>query len=317
MKYEVKNLNKEYLYLINYNPKFEEELCMMEMKCLFNKIPENKYLFSDIYVNPSRSTFIKEMISIIYKEDSLEKIVKKITQDNLSYDDFKVCYVKLEHGNIPYEDRLKSVYEIGYVVTGFPDIHNPKVLLGITKVDDKWIFGEYIKNDFQWHIHDRKPCSYSNSLSLKVARTLVNIAVKNDLSLKLIDPCCGVGTVVIEALSMGIDVVGYELNNSIAENAQRNLEFFGYDNVITSGNMHDIKEKYDAAILDLPYGLFTPTTRGAQVALINTAYRLADRVILVTFEDLDKYIIDAGFTIVDECSVSKGNFVRYIKVLKA
>ena len=77
MKYEVKNLNKEYLYLINYNPKFEEELCMMEMKCLFNKIPENKYLFSDIYVNPSRSTFIKEMISIIYKEDSLEKIVKK------------------------------------------------------------------------------------------------------------------------------------------------------------------------------------------------------------------------------------------------
>ena len=257
------------------------------------------------------------MISIIYKEDSLEKIVKKITQDNLSYDDFKVCYVKLEHGNIPYEDRLKSVYEIGYVVTGFPDIHNPKVLLGITKVDDKWIFGEYIKNDFQWHIHDRKPCSYSNSLSLKVARTLVNIAVKNDLSLKLIDPCCGVGTVVIEALSMGIDVVGYELNNSIAENAQRNLEFFGYDNVITSGNMHDIKEKYDAAILDLPYGLFTPTTREAQVALINTAHRLADRVILVTFEDLDKYIIDAGFTIVDECSVSKGNFVRYIKVLKA
>lgn len=310
-------MNKEYLYLINYNPKFEESLCMMEMNSLFNNLPKNKYLFSNTYVNPSRSTFIKEMISIIYKEDCFQKIIEKIIQDKLSYDDFKVCYVKVQSGNIPYEDRLKSINEIGYAITGFPDMHNPKILLGITKIDNKWILGEYIKNDFQWHIHDRKPCSYSNSLSQKVARTLVNIAVKNNLSLKLIDPCCGVGTVVIEALSMGINTIGYELNKSIAENARRNLEFFGYEDVIINGNMHDIKDKYDVSILDLPYGLFSPTTREAQIALINTAHKIADRVVLVTFEDLDKYIIDAGFTIVDQCSVSKGNFVRYIKILQS
>ena len=54
-----KNINRRYFYCINY-PVFEEDLCKMEMKCLFNKIPSEKYLFSDYYVNPSRSPFIKE-----------------------------------------------------------------------------------------------------------------------------------------------------------------------------------------------------------------------------------------------------------------
>ena len=49
----------------------------MEMKCLFNEIPSEKYLFSDYYVNPSRSPFIKDMISIIYEEESLEANSRK------------------------------------------------------------------------------------------------------------------------------------------------------------------------------------------------------------------------------------------------
>ena len=77
------SINRTYFYSINY-PVFEEDLCKMEMKCLFNKIPSEKYLFSDYYVDPSRSPFIKDMISIIYEEDSLEQIVENIIEDKLS-----------------------------------------------------------------------------------------------------------------------------------------------------------------------------------------------------------------------------------------
>ena len=286
----------------------------MEMKCLFNKIPSEKYLFSDYYVNPSRSPFIKDMISIIYEEESLEEIVDKIIKDKLSYDEFKVCYIKLENGDISYKERLRSIREIGFVITGESEMHNPKVMLGVTKVNGRWIFGEYERNDYEWHIHDKKPYSYSNSLSLRVARALVNIAVKNNLDCKLIDPCCGVGTVVIEALSMGIDVKGYEINKSIAENAQINLEFFGYENVITSGDMHNIEEKYDVAIIDLPYGLFTATTLEEQTALMKTARRITNKLVIVTFEDMDKHIIEAGFDIINKCYVCKGKFKRYINI---
>jgi tRNA G10 N-methylase Trm11 len=254
------------------------------------------------------------MISIMYDEESLEEIIDKVIEDKLYYEDFKICYIRLENGDISYKERLRSMREIGLVIGGECEIHNPKVTFGVTKVDGRWIFGKYERNDYEWHIHDKKPCSYSNSLSLRVARALVNIAVKNNLDCKLIDPCCGVGTVVIEALSMGIDVKGYEINKSIAGNARINLEFFGYENVITYGDMHDIEEKYDVAIIDLPYGLFTVTTIEEQTALMKTARRITNKLIIVTFEDMDKHIIEAGFNITNKCCVSKGKFKRYISI---
>ncbi len=304
---------KRHVYFIKY-PVFEEELCKLEMRCLFGKTPSEKYLFSDSYINISRSPFIKEMISIIYEEDSLEQILKNIIEDKLAYDDFKVCYVKLENGDVEYKERLNSLNKIGFVITGEPEMHNPKIILGITKISGKWIFGKYEKNDYEWHIHDKKPYSYSNSLGLRVARALVNIAVQNNLDWKLIDPCCGVGTVVIEALSMGINVVGYELNKSIAENAQRNLKFFGYENVVTNGDMNNIEKQYDVSIIDLPYGLFTPTTIEEQTSLIKSARRISKKLVIVTFENMDKEIIEAGFNIIDRSYVCKGKFKRYITI---
>jgi tRNA G10 N-methylase Trm11 len=284
------------------------------MECLFNEIPNEKYTFSDFSINPSRSPFIKDRISIIYEEDSLEKIVQKIINDKLSYDDFKVCYIKVENTDVNYEERLASVSKIGFVITGQPSIHNPKVLIGVSKVKGRWIMGEYERNDFDWHIHDKKPYSYSNSLGLRVARALVNIAVKNNLDCKLIDPCCGVGTVLIEALSMGIKVKGYEINKHIAENAKKNLEFFGYENIVECRDMHTIEEKYDVAIIDLPYGLFTVTTLEEQVALIKTARRITKKLVLVTFENMDEHIIDSGFKILQKSYVCKGKFKRYINI---
>ena len=309
------NTSRKYFYCINY-PVFEESLCKMEMECIFNQIPIEKKIFSDFYVSPSRSPFIKDMISITYEEDSLEQIVERVKADNLYYDDFKICYIKLENEevDVDYKERLRSIREIGLAIAGESEMHNPKVILGVAKVYGKWIFGKYERNDYEWHLHDKKPYSYSNSLSLRVARALVNIAAKNNLDCKLIDPCCGVGTVVIEALSMGINVKGYEINKKIAENAQKNLGFFGYENVITSGDMHTIEEKYDVAIIDMPYGLFTATTIEKQIALIKTARRITNKLVIVTFEDMDKHIIEAGFNIINKCYVCKGKFKRYINI---
>ncbi|HCW53320.1 MAG TPA: SAM-dependent methyltransferase [Clostridium sp.] len=288
----------------------------MELKCLINGKMKNKYVFSNIYVNPSRSPFIKEMICIKYEDESLDKILENIKKDRLYYDDFKVCYLRLEKNEVQYNDRLNSLKKIGMAINGEANMHSPKIMLGVTKVEGKWIFGEYKKNDFEWHIHERKPYEYSNALTIRVARALVNIAVGNNIDMKLIDPCCGVGTVVIEALSMGIDVAAYELNKNIAENAKRNIEFFGYDNVVTHGNMHDIKERYDVAIIDIPYGLFTPITHAEQIAIINTARKITKKLVLVAFEDMSECIKETGFTIEDLCHVCKGKFKRHIYICK-
>lgn len=309
-----KNINGSFLYFINYQDN-ERELCKMEMRCLFNREINEKYFFSDIDINASKSPFIKSKIKIIYSDESLDRMVRKIKEDNLSYDDFKVSYVKSEQGDVQYEDRLEATRKIGFIVNGYPDMHKPRNPLAVTKINGLWIFGEYERNDFKWQKHNDKPYSYSNALGLRMARALVNIAMKDNEEGTLIDPCCGVGTVVIEALDLGIKVKGCEISKQIAYNARENVEFLGYlRDTIVCYDMHKIKDKYDSAIIDIPYGLFSPVTLEEQKAIIHTARNICEKMVIVTFEDMEKFIVEAGFSVIDKCVVPKGNFKRHILV---
>ena len=309
-----KNINGSFLYFINYQDN-ERELCKMEMRCLFNREINEKYFFSDIDINASKSPFIKSKIKIIYSDESLDRMVSKIKEDNLSYDDFKVSYVKSEQGDVQYEDRLEATRKIGFVVNGYPDMHKPRNPLAVTKISGLWIFGEYERNDFKWQKHNDKPYSYSNALGLRMARALVNIAMKDNEEGTLIDPCCGVGTVVIEALDLGIKVKGCEISKQMAYNARENVEFLGYlRDTIVCYDMHKIKDKYDSAIIDIPYGLFSPVTLEEQKAIIHTARNICEKMVIVTFEDMEKFIVEAGFSVIDKCVVPKGNFKRHILV---
>ena len=309
-----KNINGSFLYFINYHDN-ERELCKMEMRCLFNREINEKYFFSDIDINASKSPFIKSKIKIIYSDEFLDRMVRKIKEDNLSYDDFKVSYVKSEQGDVQYEDRLEATRKIGFVVNGYPDMHKPQNPLAVTKINGLWIFGEYERNDFKWQKHNDKPYSYSNALGLRMARALVNIAMKDNEEGTLIDPCCGVGTVVIEALDLGIKVKGCEISKQIAYNARENVEFLGYlRDTIVCYDMHKIKDKYDSAIIDIPYGLFSPVTLEEQKAIIHTARNICEKMVIVTFEDMEKFIVEAGFSVIDKCVVPKGNFKRHILV---
>ena len=305
---------KKYLYVINY-PEYEKELAMMEFRKLFKADTEEKYLFSNIYVNPSRSPFLKEMIKIKFSCIEFREIIEYINCNNLTYDDFKVIYIKFNGDKLKYKERLDCVREVGININGEANIHNPKNILALTYFNGEWIFGEYEKNDYEWHIFERKPYNYSNSLGMRVAKALVNIAVGLDQDIKLVDPCCGVGTVVLQALDMGIDVKGYEINKQIACNARNNLEFFGFErDIIIPKDMHLVDQSYDVGIIDLPYGLFTPITPGEQKALINSARRLCNKLVLVVFEDMNDMIVEAGFNIEDTCVVHKGKFKRIIHI---
>ncbi|WP_139902488.1 TRM11 family SAM-dependent methyltransferase [Clostridium thermarum] len=307
--------SNSYFYTINF-PKYEEDLGKTELRYLFKQDIKYKYLFSDFYIPISRSAFLKECVSIIYTADTLEEIVERITLDNASYDNFKVRYIKHEGDALSHEERLKANYAVGYAINGEADVHNPRIILGISKVGNQWIFGVHEKNNLEWQGREQKPYSYSNALGVRTARALVNIAAAGNEDCTIVDPCCGIGTVVIEALSLGMNIEGYEINPLIGENAKKNLKYFGYEDVITIGDMHEIKKHYNIAIVDLPYGLFNPTTLKEQTDIMKTARRIADRAIIVTMKDMDEYIIKAGFTIVDKTSVSKGNFKRYIAICR-
>jgi tRNA (guanine10-N2)-dimethyltransferase len=302
---------KKYLYTTNYS-KDEESLCKMEIKYLFNKTLEGKHSFSDFYVDPSRSPFIKKCISIMYIGKTIDEIVDKIDMEKLTSQNYKVAYINATDEDMGFHEKRALEFKIGFSILGEARMKDPSIIFGITKIADKWIFGECESNNSEWLLHNKKPFSYSNALKVNVCRALVNIAVGNNLNCSVIDPCCGIGTVLIEAISMSINIKGYEINPFIGKNAKTNLRYFGYEDVISIGDMNDIQNKFDVAIVDLPYGIFTKITPDQQLSIMSSTRRIANRMVIITFDDMEEQITSVGFTIEDRCSVSKGTFKRHI-----
>lgn len=304
---------KRYLYITNYSSD-EESLCEMEIKCLFDKPLDDKHLFSNVYIDPSRSPFIKKCISIMYIGETIDLIIEQINNDKLTSEKYKVVYINAPHENVGFHEGRRIEFKLGFSILGEAEMKKPENIFGITKIENSWIFGKCESNTSEWLQRNQKPFSYSNALKVNVCRALVNIAVGNNLKCSVIDPCCGIGTVLIEAISMHINIKGYEINPLIGKNAKTNLRYFGYEDVITIGDMNNIQDKYDVAIVDLPYGIFTQITTEEQLSIMISTRKIAAKMVIITFEDMAKQITSVGFHIDDRCTVSKGTFKRHIYI---
>lgn len=302
-----------YLYVINYQDD-EEDLCTLEMKCLFQITIDKKWFYSDIDIFPSRSVFIKYRISIISTADSIDEIENHITSSIFPIMDFKFLYVNVDKNEIEYSNWKIIVNRICSLLNINENYDNPKSFLSITCINSKWIFGTCVKNDNSWRYHEYKPNTNSHSLGIRTARAIVNIAIQNELNLSIVDPCCGIGTIVIEAASMLLNIKGYEINRKVAAHAKENLSFFGINNVIECNDMHTILKHFDVSIVDMPYGLFTSISLNDQIKIIKSARRISNKSVIITFENMEKQITDNGFNITDKCCVSKGRFTRYINL---
>lgn len=304
---------KKYLYLINY-PTYEKEIALLEIRRVFGLTTDLKSFISEKSISPSDSAFIKSRLHIIYEKEDFDEIILELEKNPIREDFFKVEYMRGVSTDISYEERLSKVKEISLKIIGEPKMSAPNVLYGLAYFDKKWIFGIYEKNSFLWNNHIDKPFSYSQSIGVKLAKALLNIATCGDKSKKIVDTCSGVGTIVLEALFMNLDISAYEINPIIAKDANNNLIHYNYKPIVKNMDMHSIIEKYNISILDLPYGIFSHITKSEQQNLISKTFEISDTLILVTFEDLEQMAIEAGFKIVDKCIVPKGKFKRHIFV---
>jgi tRNA (guanine10-N2)-dimethyltransferase len=155
--------------------------------------------------------------------------------------------------------------------------------------------------------HKQKPVSYSNSISIKVAIALVNVAARGDKEKKLIDACCGVGTIILEACFAGYKIAGCEINLKACKNACENISHFNYNAPISLSDIKDVSNKYDAVIIDLPYNLVSRATDDDIFHIVSSVAAITDRlvIVIVSIADITNVISKLGFRITDHCSVRK------------
>lgn len=314
-------LNNDHNNVLNYIYTFacrseELTLCQMEMRALFGGDTTVPILKSPIEIEPSRSPFIKERIDVLCEGDTLQGILEQVNSIQLKGSTFKVVFVKIndldETEKISFAKRREIERSVGLRMNGEADLDHPDLLFGIVPFDGRWYFGNYHKSESVWLHHLKKPREYSTALSTKVARAIVNIAVPNPNGTQVIDPCCGIGTVLVEALSMGIHIVGRDINPLAAEGSRENAAFFGYECDVETGPISDIMKHYDVAIIDMPYNLYTHATPEEQLSILQYARRISTKCVVVTSENMDEMIRDAGFTIMDRCITRKQLFTRHV-----
>ncbi|GAA0133432.1 methyltransferase [Paenibacillus sp. YSY-4.3] len=303
-----------YTYACHEN---ERRLCEMELEAMFGQ-PAGKagYVETGRRIDPSRSPFISFRIDVMFEGYDLDRLASQVAELDLQGKTFKVVCIKLA-GMLgrSYEEQREIERQIGGRIRGKADMRSPEVTFGLMSVDGRWLLGICHEAESVWLHHKSKPRNYSTGLSTAVARALVNIAVPEPHAVKVIDPCCGMGNVLIEALSMGIDIVGRDINPLAVRGARINLRHFGYgDDRVSLGDLNEIGGLYDAAIVDMPYNLcsvLSPEERGEMLGSIR---RFSQRAVIVSTEQLEEEIVCAGFRICDYGTVSKSSFVRHIWV---
>lgn len=300
--------SNKYLYV--YTKGLEEgSLCSLEQRVLFGQESDN-LIKSTRMIEPSRSPFIKGRLSIIYSGDTVDEIAEQVNQIEIENKTFKVLYIKINDltadQKIEFEEQRAIEKKVGWNIIGRAEMRKPDVLFGIVPFEGRWYFGSYQESESLWLHHAKKPHEYSTALSTRLARAVVNIAVPDTADVRVIDPCCGIGTVLVEALSMGIAITGADRNPLAVKGARENIAHFNYRGEVAVQDIAKQAGHYDVAIIDMPYNLYSSATAEEQYTIIKHARRIADRVVILTIEDMDEMILKAGFTIIDRCVANKG-----------
>jgi tRNA G10 N-methylase Trm11 len=301
-----------FLYYINYRPD-ESDLCNLEMRVIFNKNLSEKYFLSEKDFDIDRSVFIKYKIDILASSNSFDKLIKKIEKLNIIQEKYKVKYFDVDDKvKVEFNEKHRLEGIIGEKIEGDVDVYNPKVMFALTLVDGTWVFGRYIKNSGEWHKHEHKPVYYCNALPVRIARSMLNIGLGDNLNKKVVDPCCGVGTVLLEAAALSVDIEGYDINDKVVDNAVKNIEFFGYDVKVENKDIANLDKKYDLAIIDLPYGILSITSDKEIMHILKSAARITKEAVIAAVSDIRKELEEAGFRAVDYAVVPKKHFKRFI-----
>lgn len=302
---------EKYLYVFNYPPE-DKDLCALEFRAMFKDEFKSKYYLTDRDYSVDKSVFVKAKIDIWAINNDFSKLINQVKELHKNYQDFKVIYLKNEVTHVNYQESLQRCKNISWAINGSVNMSKPLHTIAITKLDKQWLCGYYHHGIPSWKKHDDKPNTFSNSLDIRLARTLVNIAAGDNNQVRIVDPCCGMGTVVLEGIALGLDIEGFDISREISWQARQNLKYFGYDEyLINKVSIHNLNKHYDVAIMDIPYNLYTPITYVEQCKMIQSSRKICDKMVMVTFEDMSKEINQAGFLILDSCLRKKTEYVKF------
>jgi len=256
-----------------------------------------------------RSAYVAECCRLLARAEDFGGLLKVATKLHLGVERFRVRVHKMRGIDAPGSNDIQRM--VADVIDGRPDLDRPAAEMVVIAEPGQWLLGELVSRTARgWAGHEQRPHQYSAALPPRLARALVNlVAPPGD---RLLDPCCGVGTVLVEAAAIGVRAVGCDINRRLVEHAAANLCHHGLKAELTTGDGREVRGRFDGAVLDLPYGYASRRIEGVYRGLVARAVEVARLVAVVTVDDVSELLTRLGAEIIGTAAVMKGHLVRRV-----
>ena len=301
---------KRYFYLTAIPADLEAEIINAECLALTGVDPNQHGLaISPRRVDVSRGAYVRCCAELLFEAGNISEICAQIRAAGLYADEFRVSVVKLPR-NLKV-NSLETAHHVGAEIGGIPDLDSPRVTFLTVITEEKVLFGKLLsESDGRWIVHNKRPHVTSSSLPARLARAIVNLTVSPGD--RLLDPCCGTGTIILEAVQMGVKAVGYDVNVRMVVATQKNLKHYGLSAEVHLGDARLISGRFDAVITDFPYGIGLDRNMTLDREILVRIRQLAPRAVFVHTRDLSSELVDLGYCIEQVLPARKHTMVRKI-----
>ncbi len=260
-------------------------------------------------VDVGRAAYVAECCRLLARGTTLDEMLAAAADLQLRMERFRVHARKRRGTKVSSSQQIERA--VANTIIGRPDLSRPAVELIAQVHEREWLLSELVSRTTNgWLGHEQRPHQYSSALPPRIARAMVNlVAVPGD---RLIDPCCGSGTALVEASSMGIEPFGWEINRTIVEQAAANICHHQQAAWLVVGDGRTARGSWNGAVLDLPYGISSERCDDVARGLVEHALEVARLVAVVTVDDLSGLFAGCGGEVLGTATVIKNRLHRRV-----
>lgn len=258
-----------------------------------------------------RSAYVRYGVRILARGVDLPTLTDSVRAIESWPDGFRIDFASLRA-----DGRLRQRPSVIAVADAMgdarPDLHSPSLRLLLAEQRDEVWLGEILaETDRSYALHDDKPHRTSASLPSRLARALVNLAGPGVRA--VVDPCCGTGSILLEACRLGMRADGGDRNKRMVGMTTQNVRHFGYEARALHCDSADLQCAGDAVVTDLPYGRNLETDSANIASILRACAGMAPVGVFAAGEDITRGLLDAGYATVVLHRVKKSNaFTRYV-----
>lgn len=268
-----------------------------------------KLVEADRRIDIGGTGYVSSGIELLASGAGLEDVCRQLAALDVASEGFAI-EVRRIPGRLKI-GRRETANALALVIRGRPDLDRPSErFLVFATADGFWMGRTLEAGKPEWRRFARKLHDFSSALPSQVARAVCNLVVR--AGERVVDPCCGSGTLLLNAADLGASVTGFDINKKMVGATNANLLYCGFPAAAELGDATEITGRYDVALANLPYGHMSAVFPEKLEQMVVNIVRLAPRGALITIGDISPGIRESGAEVRQVLRLRKQSMTRLI-----